>query len=200
MATFYSGGFKGGDYLWAKIAYENKHKIIQYALHKPPKDKIIAAAEYITLDECALKDGAHKKCLRTNKRLKRSYPCRAPCGVKLLRNCYFQIKDIDSLYAIGTFKNVESNPFRVDGGVAWPISLFIDKILEIDVLLPLPVYFLNQGNNQWYTPIYTDNNQVRWNQLSGLPPKPTGNYGTASTIELNDKSITQIVTLYRVEN
>lgn len=147
-----SGGALGADTAWGKAASLSGHTVVHWSFkgHKSATTENI----FVLDDEELSEADPHLK--EANKFLKRSLPFRKPWIMNLLRRNWYQVKYIDSLYAVGTLNNlavIHKNPpgkfylnqfnrndptrkddyidhMGVDGGTAWACQMYFGRWLE----------------------------------------------------------------------
>jgi len=147
-----SGGAPGADVAWGIAAECSGHTAVHWSFkgHKPGTKENI-----FVLDDDELFE-ADEYLKEANKFLKRSLPFRKPWIMNLLRRNWYQVKYIDSLYAVGTLNESavihehgtgkyhlnqfdRHSPERkedyvdhmgVNGGTAWACQMYFGRWLE----------------------------------------------------------------------
>ena len=171
----HSGGCPGSDMEWEIQGEQYGIVTIAYSFkgHKQEgkNPKILTGSEL---------DDGFTHVLIANKVLKR-YPQGQSTYVKsLLSRNWFQVKNAESVFAIGTFKNATI----VNGGTGWAVQMAIDNGKF--------VYFFDKEREKWswYHPadkvfIYTDK-----------CPTLTENFAGIGTREINDSGKNAIRMVY----
>lgn len=95
----------------------------------------------------------------------------------LLARNWMQVKNSDSIYAIGTLKNNK----QCNGGTGWAIQMAID--------CDKPVYVFDQNKNKWY---YFNDIFVFCNT-----PILTKNFAGIGTREINENGVNAIRNVYK---
>ena len=116
--------------------------------------------------------------------------------LSLLKRDYNIIKDVNSLYLVGSFKE---NLDRLDRlGLNSPVAeMFVDKILKdnenINKPIFLPLYFYDQSWNQWFHLMY-NKNVFKFIESYNIP-KTYGHYAGLGPTEITDKAKNAIANL-----
>jgi len=178
-----SGGAEGADQLWGLWSKKNEYSVIHYSFEghnvKLPSEELTI----LTNEELKMAD---KFLSEANKALKRKWPPSNTYVSNLLRRNYFQIKDTDSVYAIGNFSNG-----KIDGGTAWAVQMYIDRFdIFGDDKEKCKLYFFDQTKNSWFEFNIYDK---KWLRLFDLPPKPEGRWTGIGSRQLSEKGSNAIV-------
>lgn len=174
-----SGGAPGADLRWGVCAADHGHQVqhFSFAGHNSGAPEALL----VRLSQKQLKQ-ADEFCHRANKTLRRRFPTRSSHSTNLLRRDWYQVRDAEACYGIGTL-NVSPDTEvkvgalvhgRVTGGTAWAIQMFIDRH---DGEL-CACYFFDQTLCRWFA----------WNrgwQALYAPPVPSGMYAGIGTRDLS---------------
>lgn len=178
MVTMLSGGADGADYEWGIAATLNDHDVIHFTFdgHKSMCDP----SQIFKLSDTDL-HAANPWLMKAKNHLRRHYPSKSKYVNNLLRRNYFQVKETDAVYAIGTF-----NPHSaaVDGGTAWATTMFC-------LIHDKPFYFFHQDKGKWF-----EKHIDGYHKEIRIPPKPvTGVWTGIGTrnINLNGKMAIDIL-------
>jgi hypothetical protein len=118
-----------------------------------------------------------------NKTLKRTVNGLKPYVKKLLSRNWFQVKNSDAIFAIGTF---QPGFKMVNGGTGWAVQMSIDN--------KKLVYFFDQSENFWFK--YNYENEI-FEKYEGIP-KLSENFAGIGTRDINQNGIDAIKEL--IEN
>jgi hypothetical protein len=186
----FSGGAPGADLQWGVCAAEHGHGVRHYSFagHNSGANE----SQLIRLTEKQLKQ-ADEFCQRANKTLCRRFPTRSPHSTNLLRRDWFQVREAEVCYGVGTFglrpdTNVSVGATvrgRVSGGTAWAIQMFIDRHNGDQC----SCYFFDQTLCRWFA----------WNDgwlAIYAPPVPSGAYAGIGTRDLSSIGRMAICTAY----
>lgn len=147
--TNHSGGAKGSDSVWdyfGRVYGIDDHRHYWHpGLQKPPLGNVEITDEQL--------EEGWKRVLLANKTLNR----RPEKYKSLLARNWFQVKDSEAVFAIGT---IADNSTEVNGGTGWAVQMAIDSDTD--------VYVFDQEKKQWYV----------W--MEGFPGEP-GKFATCST-------------------
>lgn len=170
----HSGGAKGSDSAWD--FYGRKYGVTDHkhywhkGLPKPPLGNT-------ELTDEQLEEG-WEKVLLANKKLKRK-----PDAYKsLLSRNWFQVKNAEAIFAIGTLVINKNVPNEVSGGTGWAVQMAIDSGKE--------VYVFDQDLNEWF----------RWNKLCFSPCTPpvlSQNFAGIGTRNINENGKLAIQEIYK---
>ena len=172
----HSGGARGSDSVWDRIGrmfgITDHHHYWHPGLPKPPLGNVQLTDEKI--------EEGWKRVLLANKILNR----RPEKYKSLLARNWFQVKNADAVFAIGT---VADNDYEVCGGTGWAVQMAIDS--------NKPVFVYEQNKNSWYTWI---------DSLPGTPgffspcstPSLTQNFAGIGTREITQDGIQAIRDVY----
>jgi hypothetical protein len=105
-----------------------------------------------------------------------------PYVKNLLARNWFQVKNSEKIYAIGTFLN--SKHKLVNGGTGWAVQMAIDAKKD--------VFFFDQDSVSWYA--YSFSNQV-FGQIDYIP-RLTPNFAGIGTREISQAGIDAIKRIY----
>jgi hypothetical protein len=101
----------------------------------------------------------------------------------LLSRNWFQVKNSDAVYAIGTFDGYCQE--RVSGGTGWTVQMAIDEGKD--------VFFFDQNDSVWYMYCYEDGEFERVQKI----PKLTENFAGVGTRNINESGINAIQEVVR---
>lgn len=168
MVTMLSGGADGSDYEWGEVASLHGHDVIHFSFFghssKCPKSQIVRIEDkdLVVADQWLKKAKTH---------LNRHFPSKSKFVNNLLRRNYYQVKETDAVYAVGTF---QPHTMIVNGGTAWATTMFC-------LIHDKPFYFFHQGKNRWYEMHISGHCKEIFS-----PPKPnTGVWTGIGTREIN---------------
>ena len=113
-----SGGADGADTEWGEIASLHGHEVIHFSFDghntRCKNGQIIRLPyNHLTVADPWLK--------KAKTYLHRQYPSKSKYVNNLLRRNYYQVKETDAVYAIGTF---QPHTNIVDGGTAWATTMY----------------------------------------------------------------------------
>jgi hypothetical protein len=176
--TCHSGGAIGADLCWELEGEKYGVKTIAYSFKY--HDSI--SPNLLVLSEEELNEGWQyiKKADETLKRNVKSNT--KPYIYRLLCRNWFQVKNSDSILAIGEFSR---NKKTVAGGTGWAVQMGIDNDKD--------VYLFNQVENQWY--IWLEPNKLFVPYYD--TPKLTKNFAGIGTRNLNKNGVAAIEKVYK---
>lgn len=182
----YSGGARGADSIFSKSAYAVGHDVWHQSFigHQHEANEGL----YSILYEPQLQ-AADPFLKQANKTLDRNFPPRNLYTLNLLRRNYYQIKDVERVYAIAPI----DKEGHVMGGTAWAVQMAIDRgvpeIYVFDLSRHVWTYYHDDFGSGWQ-----DNSKI----VGALsPPKPHGRYAGIGSRELSSKGREAIRDLYR---
>jgi len=169
--TNHSGGAGGSDYAWDKLGNkfgvtDNRH-YWHNGLSKPPLGNV-------ELNDDEIEEG-WKRVLVANKTLKR----RPEKYKSLLGRNWFQVKNAEAVFAIGTINDEKT---IVNGGTGWAVQMAIDS--------EKPVYVFDQDIEKWFT----------WKKSMFIDcdePTLTKNFAGIGTRKLNRAGLNAILEVYK---
>jgi len=183
----FSGGAQGSDTFFEKEGEKYGIKTIAYSFYghnTSSKNKWNLTTEQ-------LEEGL-KHVEITNKTLDRNITTISTYVKKLLCRNWYQVKNADCIYAIGTLKSDGT----VDGGTGWAVQMAIDN--------NKPVYLFEQNKNTWYEyrPAFGNLHTDRFAEPGGfyevsIPPL-TEKFAGIGTRNLNENGKKAIIELYRI--
>jgi hypothetical protein len=155
MVTMLSGGAAGADYEWGLAATINGHEVIHFSFNGHDSKCDPSTIYKVSDRELTVADMWLKQA---KIHLKRQFPSNSKFVNNLLRRNYYQVKETDAVYAIGTF-----NPatLTVNGGTAWATSMYC-------LIHDRPFYFFHQEYNKWY-----EKNISGLHKEIRIPPRPS---------------------------
>lgn len=168
--SMFSGEAKGADLYWRSIANQYGIKGEDFTVDSLNKDNRAEATE---------------KVEQANKTLNRVFPMKpnekrtqkqADYVNNLILRDWLQVKNADSIIAIGRLKNS-----IVEGGTGWAVQMAINE--------GKPVYVFSQNNGKWYRNI-----NGKWESTD--VPTLTPNFAGIGTRELNEEGKQAIVNVF----
>lgn len=173
----HSGGSPGSDMMWENEGNKYGVHTISYSFYN--HHQYGENQKILTVDE--LNEG-FEAVMRANETLKR-YPQGQPQYIKnLLARNWFQVKNSDTIFAIGKFQSDKI----VSGGTGWAIQMAIDN--------NKPIYVFDQENKIWVTFIYSFG---IFSPYSNEFPILTENFAGIGTREINENGKQAIIEIYK---
>ena len=167
----HSGGALGSDTMWGKIGEEygvySKHYYAEG--QKTPNGNTALGKQLLSESDVHLKEA--------NKKLGRLFPTSKDYVNNLLRRNWFQVKNADAVFAIGTI----ADNGTVNGGTGWAVQMAIDNNKD--------VYVFDQSRLKWYR-----NRDHKWSEVT--TPKLTPNFAGIGTREITQEGIQAIRNVY----
>jgi hypothetical protein len=174
--TCHSGGAAGADFIWENESIKKGFNVKSYSF----KSHNTKSNNKVILSDKELNEGFdHIK--KTNKRLNRNILNAAPYTKNLLSRDWYQVKNSDAIFAIGT-RDTEKT---VKGGTGYAVSCAVDT--------KKPIYFFEQNDNQWYYFDYEDD----MFQIYEGEPKLTEKFAGIGTREINQNGVNAIISLFK---
>jgi hypothetical protein len=175
--TCHSGGASGADSVWENICKEYGIETIPYSFNGHNQNSL----NPIVLTESQLVEG-FEQVIKASISLKRNINNISSYVKKLLSRNWFQVKNSDAIYAIGTIKNNQ-----VNGGTGWAVQMAIDT--------SKPVFVFEQVENLWY--------QYDYNKKAFIPmydkiPVLTEQFAGIGTREINENGILAIKNILKI--
>jgi hypothetical protein len=178
-----SGGADGSDMIYEEVCSKKGMQVVAWSFtnHKTKSQfrKILSKEE--------LEEGfEHVKI--ANENLKRSVFSLKPYVKNLLSRDWFQVKNSDAIYAIGTFQ--KASPFTiVNGGTGWAVQMGIDNKKQ--------VYVFDQDNHYpcWFIYDYSSGRFIT-NKDTDLIPSLKRKFAGIGTREINESGIKAIHKLF----
>jgi|SRR5271157_1017516 len=181
----YSGGCAGADELFGNCAKEVGHDVIHYVFRGMKTN----CKELSYLNDLQLLQA--DICLKkANKYLKRTFPCKSVYVNNLLRRNYYQIMNVERIYAISS---LNSNGY-VEGGTGWTVTMgILENVPE--------VYLFDIKKNHWFTHEVSFSNPIcLWYPILIKDiPFPSGNYAGIGKHDLPENGINAIRELYKIK-
>ena len=172
----HSGGCPGSDMTWEVEGNYYGVKTIAYSFSGHTQHG--KNRQILSLEE--LEEG-YQHVLEANKVLKRR-PEYTPRYIKgLLSRNWFQIKNSDSVFAIGKFIDKK----RVNGGTGWAVQMAIDN--------KKPTFVFDQPSKKWNKFNY-DTQEF---EAIDYIPKLTENFAGVGTREIDDNGVNAIQTILK---
>lgn len=169
--TCHSGGASGADTIWEKNCKEYNIKTIPYSFKNHNQESLNPHI----LTEAQLKEG-FEQVQKASKSLKRNINNVSDYIKKLLSRNWFQVKNSEAIYAIGTINNN-----KVNGGTGWAVQMAIDN--------KKPVFVFEQVENLWYRYDYT---KMLFVPMYDEIPILTEEFAGIGTREINENGIEAI--------
>ncbi len=176
----HSGGCPGSDMMWEDEGYIYNVESIAYSFQghkqesKTPKilnnEELLEGWEHVKIAEKSI--GRPLFNIQSN-----------PYVRNLLSRNWFQVKNADSIYAIGTF--IDDKHKIVNGGTGWAVQMAIDN--------NKPVYVFEQNLNEWFIYHYPEN---EFKQIYSIPYL-TQDFAGIGTRDLNINGEKAIKDLYQ---
>lgn len=168
MVTMLSGGAEGADTEWGEIASLHGHEVLHFSFEghniKCKNGQIVS----LPYNHLIIADPWLKKAKQY---LGRNFPSKSKYVNNLLRRNFYQIKETDAVYAIGTFdRNMVLN-----GGTSWAIQMSI--IINPDC----PRYIFDQDKKKWF--LYKSN--LDFKQIFKPPTPNSGVWTGIGTRDIN---------------
>ena len=171
----HSGGCPGADMTWEVSGEEYGIKTIAYSFYNHVQEG--KNQKVLTVEE--LNEGfEHVKI--ASKSLKRNPNVSYPYVKNLLSRNWFQVKNAESVFAIGKF--IDNN--LVSGGTGWAVQMSIDN--------KKPTYVFDQINNTWFFFDYEHGIFFPYHTI----PKLTEHFAGVGTREINDNGIVAIEKIF----
>jgi len=168
----HSGGAIGSDIAWENISNKYGIETIPYSFKNHKQESKVP---YILSDE-QLNEGFEQVKISAIK-LNRNIQKITSYVKKLLSRNWFQVKNSEGIYAIGTIKNEN----EVEGGTGWAIQMGIN--------LKRTIFVFEQNENLWYQYSYE---KEKFIPLYDKIPKLTEEFAGIGTREINQNGISAI--------
>ncbi len=179
--TIHSGGCPGADMTWENESFLYGVKTIAYSfkghVQEGKNQKILTNEElaegweHVKIAEKGIKRPLFR--IQFNQYVK-----------NLLSRNWFQVKNADTIFAVGKFFNDKRT--IVDGGTGWAVQMAIDNRKLI--------YLFEQNQNCWFK---YDYQSKRFEQMNCLPTL-TENIAGIGTREINDNGINAIKEIIKI--
>lgn len=169
--TCHSGGAPGSDITWENSC--KKHNIITFPYSFKGHNQ--ESANPIILTDEQLQEG-FLQVLESAKQLNRNINHISGYVKNLLSRNWFQVKNSEGIYAIGTLKDN-----KVEGGTGWAVQMGINKNKK--------VFVFEQNENLWYKYDYDKKIFV---PMYDKTPILTEDFAGIGTREINDNGIEAI--------
>ncbi len=169
----YSGGAKGADTIWETYGEKYGVSTIAFSFISHNTD----SKHFIILTEKELEesDSYYRKASRL---LKRKYPSNNIYVNNLLRRNWFQVKNADTIFAIGELiDNI------VNGGTGWAVAMA--------TIVNKPIYLFEQNKNIWMKYVYEIKEFRECKE-----PILTKKFAGIGTRKINNNGIKAIQTIY----
>lgn len=167
----HSGGAIGSDTLWDQIGEQfgviSKHYYAEG--QNTPNGNTPLTRQQLSEADLHL--------IEANSKLNRRFPTSNDYVNNLLRRNWFQVKNADAIFAIGTI----ANNGTVNGGTGWAVQMAIDNNKD--------VYVFDQSRLKWYR-----NRNNKWSETT--TPKLTPNFAGIGTREITQEGIQAIKNVY----
>ena len=170
-----SGGAEGSDTIFELESIKNDIKVISYSFNG---HNTRSRNRYILTDN-ELNEG-FEKILESNKILNKNLSNISKYVKNLLSRNWFQVKNSDTIFAIGTLKN----DIIVNGGTGYAVAMaMIEK---------KPIYVFEQNRNVWF---YFNYNSNKFEVFNGTPIL-TEKFAGIGTRNINNYGIEAIKSLF----
>jgi hypothetical protein len=175
----HSGGCDGADMCWENEGKPYGVKTISYSYYGHHQK---GEHPYIMTTEELLEGWEHIKVASKSLKRKLDHIEYNPYVRNLLCRNWFQVKNVETIFAVGKFDNTAHT--RTAGGTGWAVQMAIDN--------KKPVIFFDQPTNSWYTYTY------QYNKFLQLHTEPilTENFAGIGTRELNAFGVGAIKNIY----
>lgn len=170
----HSGGCPGSDMTWERELEKYGIKTIAYSFYNHIQEgRNQRILNWKELEECLEHVITAERSLQRNlQNLKSAYV------LNLLNRNWFQVKNSDSIFAIGTFINNKHN--IVNGGTGWAIQMGIDNNKE--------VFLFDQESKKWNKYNYETKT---FDEINYIPKIPT-NFAGIGTRKITEDGINAI--------
>lgn len=175
----HSGGCEGADMAWETVGLSYNVKTIAYSFegHR----QYSANPHILTIQELTVGWEACKKASWTLGR--RIDQHSSTYTRKLLSRNWFQVKNAEAIYAIGTL--VKGSGILVNGGTGWAVQMAIDN--------KKPVYLFEQDEKKWMT---FDYEYEVFDLCKSYPTINVKNFAGIGTRAINDDGLQAILNVY----
>lgn len=180
-----SGGASGADYAWGLAAQNANHNVIHWSFQghrtSDPSSTIVLSKAKLEIANSFLE--------RANQNLKRKWPTSNQFVNNLLRRNYYQIQDVDAVYAVSNLEESKTM-LNISGGTAWACQMYVDHWLyDRDDFDQCKLFLFDQRSCKWLSWKWG------WEEIK-FPPTPLGVYAAIGTRELNDAGLNAICRAY----
>ena len=175
--TNHSGGCPGSDMTWENEGYNYGVTTVAYSFY----NHVQYSKNQRKLTSAELAEG-YSHVMVAEKSLKRPTKNLPPYVKNLLSRNWFQVKNSEAVYGIGTFM---ANKGLVNGGTGWAVQMAIDN--------NKPVFFFDQGSSQWFAYDYVSKQFYAIDYI----PKLTENFAGIGTREITEDGINAIRKVYK---
>lgn len=177
--TCHSGGAIGADITWENVCKKHNIQTLSYSF----KNHNQKGSNPIILTDAQLNEGFEQvKIASLN--LNRNINNISSYTKNLLSRNWFQVKNSESIYAIGTMKNNQ-----VDGGTGWAVQMAINSLK--------PAFVFEQSENLWYN--YSYDKKV-FIPMYDIIPTLTEEFAGIGTREINENGIIAIKNILKKAN
>ena len=177
--TNHSGGCPGADMCWGTEGNKYGVKSISYSYRGHHQE---GEFPYIINSDELLEGWKHIKVASKSLKRKLEHIEFNPYVRNLLCRNWFQVKNADTVFAVGKFDGTSMK--RISGGTGWAVQMAIDS--------DTPIYFYNQSDSKWY--VYLPNFRIFVEMY--IVPILTENFAGIGTRELNAFGVSAIQTVY----
>ena len=183
MYTCHSGGCEGSDMAWELIGEQYGVKALSYSYYNHVchgSNQVV-----LTLDELA--EGFEQARLCEPHLNRPLVKIEGNNYVKnLISRNWFQIKNAESVLAVGKFQNYLEMPSIVAGGTGWAVQMAINRG-------DIPIHVFEQTHGSWYV----WDSQNKWFAPVSYIPRLTTNFAGIGTRELSDVGVGAIADVYK---
>lgn len=181
----YTGGATGSDIFWERSCEQKGIKVVSYSFEGHKSCSSYNNKFVLTKEELSIAD---EHLFRANVTLRR-YLNPKVWYYPLLQRNYYQIKDVDTIIAVGKLDPHRSN--IVDGGTGWAIQMAID-------LGKKNILVFNQHENMWRMWDSENNwwSEVVMEDYYPVPLIPNSSFAGIGTRKLEDNgkiAITNVI-------
>ena len=170
----HSGGCPGADMVWETECKKYNINTISYSFLGHQQ----IGEHSIILSDIQLKEG-YEQAKIADKTLHRNLDMLIyPYVRHLIERNWYQVKNSEAIFAIGTFENDSFT--RVNGGTGWTVQMAIDNKKQ--------TFFFNQDKNQWNMYFYPVKKFKKIDFIPTLLP----NFAGIGTRAINDNGINAI--------
>jgi len=176
----HSGGAIGSDITWETLGYKYNIKTIAYSFKN--HTCLSKNQKILTVDE--LSEG-WKNVIPASKYLNRYIYKLNPYVKNLLSRNWFQVKNSESIFAIGKIIKNKNNLEIIEGGTGYAVSM--------SIINKKPTYVFDQYINKWFKWDYKQNKFIKTNI-----PRLTQNFAGIGTRNINENGLNAIKNILKI--
>lgn len=173
----HSGGCPGSDMTWELLGEEYGVLTIAYSFY----NHVQYSKNQKVLTHEELSEGFYRVKI-ASKSLKRTVVQLYPYVKNLISRNWFQVKNSDAVFAIGTFG--DETLTWANGGTGWAIQMAID--------VGKSVYLFDQNKESWFVYNFDQKKFIKINYI----PTLTVNFAGIGTRQINDVGLKAIHQIY----